>query len=856
MKHQWFRALKTPVLGAASIALALLFSASHAHATYRADFFDTSKRPTVTFDKGKTTWTLRNQGVERIVRYDAKAGALETVALRDLKTHHALKQAPGGEGEISFAAPLLETPQTLVGWKTADAEPGSAWTQPTYDDSKWRAVSLPPVGERANSQPGSAPHWYRAAIPAGQLKTGHAYALYLPSGAIPASEIYADGVSVANFANVTHPSRKAEQVDLPPHARQIAVRVNGGTSPLPTYIAEVGTSPPNLTLTGNWQYMQHTINVGENNSEVLSIRLSGLKQYEGFELDVSYQIYAGEEPTIAKWFSFVHHRKSNFLLESATLDKWILPEGRAGRQRVSGQTGVFTDAFDGTEDVLLTAALEVGNVVEVSGNSAAPTAYLDAALKPELPQRTPRSLTAFWHGNSRVPAFLYQLYLGQYVARGTPDSLPIAYNTRFTYRDQIDAATCEKIIPIAAALGLQAFVLDDGWQTNRAADTGRYGDWLTDKNKFPQGLLPVSTLVRVNKMRFGLWTDATAVSPGSQAALLHPEWLYKSLPDEPEDQPPMCFTGAWARQYAQSFLSLCREQSITYLKVKFHSEANCMATEHEHPTGHSLGAQSEAWAMFNDILHGVDKSLVLLNVEGGMRQTTGSAPDVNDGWLDKEWLEPYQIGNRKQEIGFWYTLSDVLQPKDRESEAADALFLQPSFTLCGQALCHVPMPEAITRDQLDYLWSSVTGRYANYEVQGDLQQMTAEEREIAHKWLDWSRQNREWLAYTQPLVVENAANGSKHGSVTGGNVRGILHLRNLLQGRYGYVCLWNMDNAEATVMPSFDPSDYFVRVKSGMNIVNTKDSKPVPYSTHGGTISLGKITLPSHGWAIYEIKGK
>ena len=207
-------------------------------------------------------------------------------------------------------------------------------------------------------------------------------------------------------------------------------------------------------------------------------------------------------------------------------------------------------------------------------------------------------------------------------------------------------------------------------------------------------------------------------------------------------------------------------------------------------------------------------------------------------------------------MSFWYGLSDALQPKNRDAELGDALFQQPSFTLCGQALCHVPTTEPITRDQLDYLWSSVAGRYANYEAQGDLQQMTTEEREAAHKWLEWSRENRDWLAFTQPLAVEPAANGDKRGSTTTGNVRGVLHLRNALQGRYGYVCLWNMDNAEATVTPTFDPSDYFVRVKSGMQIVNTADGKPVPYATHGGTVSLGKITLPAHGWAIYEVRSK
>ncbi len=850
--------------------------AGQARATYRADFFDTTKRPTITFDKGKTTWTLRNQGVERVVRYDAKTGGLETVALRDLKTHHVLRQAPGGEGEISFASPLLETPQPLAGWKVADAAPGSAWMQPNYDDSKWKDFrQSPPVGT-ADGQSGHAPHWYRATIPAGRLKAGHAYALYLPHGIVPGDEVYADGSPTADETGVQRVTGHPEQIDLPLGARHIAMKLNSNASPSPAYIVEVGTSPPNLNLTGNWQLMQHTINTGEDNSQILTISLSGLKQYEGFELDVCYQIHAGEEPTIAKWFSFVHHRKSSFLLETVTLDRWLLPEGWSKASSTGNFVGTFTDtAGAASEDVLLTAGLDAGSEVRSDNHNAAPTINLYAALKAETPLRTAKSLTAFWHGNAGVPAFLYQLYLGQYVARGTPDSIPFAYNTRFAYQDQINAATCETIIPIAAALGLQAFVLDDGWQTNRAVETGRYGDWLTDKIKFPQGLLPISTLVRLNKMRFGLWTDVTAASPGSQAALLHPEWLYKPLPDEAEEQPPLCFTGNWARQDAQSFLSLCREQAVTYLKVSFHPTADCMATEHEHPTGHSLRAQQEAWAAFNDTLHGVDKSFIVLSGAGIGQPASFSAPAIHEAWLGKEWLDPYTvpntITNQKLNSAYWNALVNGLQPKSREAEADDALFQQPSFTLCGQALCHVPMPTAqkggeqldyvpaqtaMTRDQLDYLWSSVAGRYANYEVQGNLEQMTAEERDAAHKWLDWSRQNREWLAFTQPLDVEPSGVKTQAQGAASSKVRGLLHLRNALHGRYGYVCLWNMDAAEATVMPAFDPADWFVRVKPGLQIVNTADGKPVPYTMRGGTIALGKITLPAHGWAIYEVKAK
>ena len=60
----------------------------------------------------------------------------------------------------------------------------------------------------------------------------------------------------------------------------------------------------------NRLHKANAVNIGEGNSRVLTISLSGLKKYEGLDLDVNYQIYPGDEPFIAKWFMFTSHRQS------------------------------------------------------------------------------------------------------------------------------------------------------------------------------------------------------------------------------------------------------------------------------------------------------------------------------------------------------------------------------------------------------------------------------------------------------------------------------------------------------------------------------------------------------------------
>lgn len=853
-----------PVL-ACALAIIGIVSAGRAKAAYHADFFDRSRRPSITFDKGKTTWTLRNQGVERVVHYDAKAGALQTIALRDLHTRHVLQAASNGEGEITFASPLLQTPILLTGAKTTFIRPDENWTKPDFDAKTWQAE--PPAGspsglpikseqfkkdqkgqQGGNGKQNGQSVWYRVTLPEDRLKPGHAYALYLSEGIAGEAEVYADGVLLQKFPDSLSRPGRPEQIDLPTSCHVIAMKFISGELPRNVYTVEVGSSPPALQLAGNWQYMHHTINAGEENSQILTIRLSGLKRYEGFELDVSYQIYAGEEPTISKWFTFVSHRKSRFLMETVTYDRWLLPASWAKSQANTQQektnpSATFVQADALTGDVLMTSQLAIPAIALLSKDyqSAAPNAELNIALKPELPQQTPRSLTAFWHGSLGTGQFLHQLYVGQYVTTGSPPAIPIAYDTRFTYRDNIDAATCEKIIPLASAMGAQAFVLDDGWQSNLTPDTGRYGDWRTDKIKFPKGILPISTLVRESHMQFGLWIDAVQTDSRSEAAVQHPDWLTKALPvlgGEEDVSDRMCFTGAWAQQFTQSILSLSREQGLTYLKARFRPSDGCMATGHDHPVGHSLGREQDAWNTFGETLKSAHPNFAI----------------VDDALPELYWLgQPFTSPALKHVMG-WLNATDILLPP------AEDAYMNPPYLVTAEAFCHLPTEERPTPDQLQFLWSYVAGSYPNFEIQGDLQAMTAEERDAAHKWIDWTLENQEWLAFAQPLSLtppreraETERSLSSEQTVDKA-VHGVLHLRNALKGRYGYLCVWNQSNAPTTITPTFNPNDYFVRIKSGsVEFINVSTERPAPFTQRNGDYSLGPITLPAYGWAIYEI---
>ncbi|MFN4000687.1 alpha-galactosidase [Microcella sp.] len=78
---------------------------------------------------------------------------------------------------------------------------------------------------------------------------------------------------------------------------------------------------------------------------------------------------------------------------------------------------------------------------------------------------------------------------------------------------------------LAAEVGVERFVLDDGWFTGRRNDTRGLGDWQVDAEVWPDGLGPLVETVRSLGMQFGLWFEPEMLNADSHVAREHPEWI-------------------------------------------------------------------------------------------------------------------------------------------------------------------------------------------------------------------------------------------------------------------------------------------------------------------------------------------
>lgn len=106
-----------------------------------------------------------------------------------------------------------------------------------------------------------------------------------------------------------------------------------------------------------------------------------------------------------------------------------------------------------------------------------------------------------------------------------PVSRPVHFNTWEARYFDFDEASLIDLAAQARGLGVERFVLDDGWFSGRRNDKTSLGDWTPDVERFPNGLAPLIAAVHGMGMQFGLWVEPEMVSRESRLYRAHPEWV-------------------------------------------------------------------------------------------------------------------------------------------------------------------------------------------------------------------------------------------------------------------------------------------------------------------------------------------
>ena len=164
----------------------------------------------------------------------------------------------------------------------------------------------------------------------------------------------------------------------------------------------------------------------------------------------------------------------------------------------------------------------------------------------------------------------YHALIRHNICRGVYKSSrrPVLFNNwEATYADFNE----DKLLSLArqaADLGIELFVLDDGWFHLRSGDTAGLGDWFANREKLPHGLAQLAGKIRDMGMKFGLWIEPECVNEDSDLYRAHPDWAL-TVPGRPPMLGRMQLVLDLSRQDVQDYLFDCMQKLLTEAEISY-----------------------------------------------------------------------------------------------------------------------------------------------------------------------------------------------------------------------------------------------------------------------------------------------
>ncbi|MCD4852039.1 alpha-galactosidase [Arthrobacter sp. AK01] len=286
-----------------------------------------------------------------------------------------------------------------------------------------------------------------------------------------------------------------------------------------------------------------------------------------------------------------------------------------------------------------------------------------------------------------------------------------------------------ELVDLAADIGIERFVLDDGWFGGRRHARTGLGDWNVSEQAWPQGLHPLVDAVKGHGMQFGLWVEPEMVNLDSDLARANPEWIASARADPPIEQRhqhlldltnPRCY-----KNIKSQLEALLTEYPIDYLKWDHNRDAVEAGSQIRGgtPIGHD---QTLAVYRMIDELKSMFPGLEIESCAGG------------GGRID--------LGILERTDRVW--VSDCIDPLERQRLMRWTGQLIPP-ELMG---AHVGSPRSHTTGRThDLSFRGAAALLGHYGVEWDLSSATMNERKSLAGWIATYKQHRALIASGRAL---------------------------------------------------------------------------------------------------------
>lgn len=341
----------------------------------------------------------------------------------------------------------------------------------------------------------------------------------------------------------------------------------------------------------------------------------------------------------------------------------------------------------------------------------------EVILAPGEAYTTPWIYGAYGHGLDEISAAFHS-HLRRRRDFAVP-SLPVVLNTwEAVYFDHGMESMIE-LVDLAAKVGVERFVLDDGWFLGRRDARAGLGDWQVDPAVWPNGLEPLVDAVRQRGMDFGLWFEPEMINQDSDLARAHPEWILgpgERLPLTGRHQQVLNLAIPQAFAHVlESISQLVGTHDIAYIKWDHNRdlvEAGDRASRKPRVHEQTLAV----YAMMDELKRRHPGLEIESCSSGGGRIDLGVLERTDRVWA-----------------------SDCIDPVERQRiQRWTGLLLPPE--LVGS---HVGAPTAHTTRRTHPLpFRSATALFGHFGIEWDLRSATPEELEELADWVELYKQIR------------------------------------------------------------------------------------------------------------------